>query len=56
MTDAESQDGPTRGVVEAASTDGSDVSLAGDPGDRPDDVDAVQADLVASHDVGRDRE
>jgi hypothetical protein len=44
---------PPRGYIEAASMDGSDVSITGDPGDLPDDVDGILADLLADHDVNR---
>lgn len=53
MTDAESQDWMNRGVIEAASTEGSDVSITGDPGDLPDNVDGVLAGLLADHSVDR---
>jgi len=53
VTDGESQDWMERAYVEAASTDGADVSITGDPGDLPDDVDGVLADLLADHDVTR---
>lgn len=53
LTDADSQDWMRRGYVEAASTDGSDVSITGDHGDLPDDVDGVLAELLDDHDVAR---
>lgn len=42
-----------RGYVEAASTDGEGVTLTGDPGDLPDDIDRILADLLPDHDVDR---
>lgn len=53
MTDGESQDWMNRGFIKAASTDGDGVSITGDAGDLPDDVDRVLADLLADHDVDR---
>jgi hypothetical protein len=55
LTDSDDLDWRDRGRVEAASTDGDDVRLAGDHAeeDLPDDVDDVLADLLADHDVGR---
>jgi len=53
LTGEESQDWMNRGYIEAASMDGSDVSITGDPGDLPDDVDSVLADLLADHSVDR---
>ena len=53
LTDAESQDWMRRGYVEAASTDGDDVTLTGDSGSLPDDVDSILADLLADHDIDR---
>ena len=53
LTGGESQDWMNRGYIEAASVDGSDVSITGDHGDLPDDVDSVLADLLADHSVDR---
>lgn len=53
LTDPGSQDWMRRGYVEAASTDGAEVTLAGDPGDLPDDADAVLAEIEADYPVGR---
>jgi hypothetical protein len=53
LTDAESQDWMKRGYVEAASTDGDGVSITGDSGDLPDDIDGILSDLLADHDVAR---
>jgi len=53
LADRKPQDWMGRGYVEAASTDGSGVSITGDPGDLPDDCDAVLTDLLANHDVSR---
>ncbi|QUO47799.1 hypothetical protein [Halorubrum ruber] len=46
-----SDDPRQRGFIEAANTDGSDVSITGDPGDLPDDVDSVLSGLLTDHDV-----
>jgi hypothetical protein len=53
LTGAEDQDWMKRGYIEAASTDGDDVSITGDPGELPEDVDDVLADLLDDHDVDR---
>ena len=53
LSSEESHDWMNRGYIEAASMDGSDVSITGDPGDLPDDIDGVLADLLADHDINR---
>lgn len=51
MIDLTGENERDRGYIEAANMDGSEVTITGDPGDLPDDVDAVLADLLADHDV-----
>jgi hypothetical protein len=53
VTDGESLDWMRRGYVEAANTDGDGVSVTGDSGNLPDDVNRILADLLADHDVDR---
>jgi len=52
MIDLTGENTRGRGYIEAASMDGSDVTITGDPGDLPDDVDSILSDLLADHDVG----